>query len=194
MSTLRPLRRMSPGGRTGKNAFRNSFFLAALLLPVAVAQGAWLAWFLSEPLPNAPTDSGPVRRWIFLAQIVPELVPGVRFEQSQLGLALRELSHLENLPQRLPVVLAAGLISAAAVALGRLVLRGIGVTRLFDRWETLALAFGLGTTGLGLITLGIGRLGLLGAWPIRIGLTLSILTEWLLSIRDHRRRDEIQED
>src|SRR5262249_50695663 len=126
---------------------------------LSIVQLAWLAWFLFEPLPNAPTGKGPVRRWIFLAQIVPALVPGVRFQQSQLGVALRERSHLETLPQRLPVVLAAGLISAAAVALGRLVLRGIGVTRLFDRWETLALAFGLGTTGLGLITLGIGRLG-----------------------------------
>ena len=34
-----------------------------------------------------------------------------------LGKGLSELSHLENLPQRLPIVLAAALIAGAAVAL-----------------------------------------------------------------------------
>src|SRR5262249_15398505 len=100
MGTLRPLRRTSPDSPTGMKASPHRLLLAAALFPLAAAQGAWLVWFLSEPLPNAPTDSGIVRRWIFLAQILPELIPGVRFDQSQLGLALHELSHLENLRQR----------------------------------------------------------------------------------------------
>ena len=41
---------------------------------------------------------------MFLARALPEVVPGVTFAQSYLGTALVELSHVENLPQRLPIV------------------------------------------------------------------------------------------
>jgi 4-amino-4-deoxy-L-arabinose transferase-like glycosyltransferase len=161
------------------------------LAVLAALEAAWLAWFLVEPLPNAPPDYGLVRRGMFLVQLVPELIPGVRFEESQLGMALSELSHVENLPQRLPIVLAAGWIAGAAVGLGRLALRGLGVLDRFDRWELPALAFALGATGLGVITLAIGRLGLLGPWPIRIGLTGLILAEGLCWIRQRRRSSHL---
>ena len=41
------------------------------------------------------------------------------------GNGLKELSHLENLPQRVPIVLVAGLIAAAAIGLGDMVLGGL---------------------------------------------------------------------
>ena len=62
--------------------------------------------------PTSRTSGRPLRRWMLLADAFPEVVPGVRFEQSHLGNALLELSHVENLPQRLPIVLAAALIAA----------------------------------------------------------------------------------
>ncbi|HKI21351.1 MAG TPA: hypothetical protein VKA15_25885, partial [Isosphaeraceae bacterium] len=151
----------------GPSFFPLLYFLGLLFLGLlSIMELAWLGWFLVEPLPNAPADRGVVRRWIFLSQFFPEVVPGVRFEESQLGMALGEISHVENLPQRLPIVLAAGLIAAAATALGRLVLRGVGVGPLFKGMERIALAFGLGATGLGVIALIAGRLGMLWTWPI----------------------------
>ena len=42
---------------------------------------------------------------MLLAKALPQVVPGVRFEQSYLGQALGKLGHVENLPQRLPIVL-----------------------------------------------------------------------------------------
>ena len=55
------------------------------------------------------------------------------------GMALDELSHVENLPQRLPIVLAAALIAASAIALGRPDPPGAcGSRPALDRWERLA--------------------------------------------------------
>ena len=123
---------------------------------------AWLSWFLSEPLPNsAPVGRPKLHRSDLLWRALPGVVPGVRLEQSLLGPALEDLSHVENLPQRVPIVLAAGLIAVAALALGDLTLRGLKLLRLLSPSERIALAFGLGTTGLGVVTLGLGRLGVL---------------------------------
>jgi len=175
----------------GPSFFPLLYFLGLLFLGLlSIMELAWLGWFLVEPLPNAPADRGVVRRWIFLSQFFPEVVPGVRFEESQLGMALGEISHVENLPQRLPIVLAAGLIAAAATALGRLVLRGVGVGPLFKGMERIALAFGLGATGLGVIALIAGRLGMLWTWPIRLGLGLLIAAEVGCLIRTRTRRGD----
>ncbi len=173
------------------------YVLGLLLLGLlSLLEFAWLGWFLVEPLPNAPSDRGVVRRGIFLSQFFPAVVPGVRYEESQLGMALGELSHVENLPQRLPIVLAAGFIAAAATALGRLVLRGVGVDSLFRGMDRIALAFGLGATGLGVLTLTAGRLGMLRAWPVRFGLGLLIAAEvgCLFFTRTRTRRDDPELD
>ncbi len=61
-----------------------------------------------------------VRRGLLLLKAFPEVVPDTTFQQSLLGKGLVELSHVENLPQRLPIVLAAALIAAAAIGLGDL--------------------------------------------------------------------------
>ena len=61
---------------------------------------------------------GRIARWMLLAKALPQVVPGVRFEQSYLGQAVGNLGHVENLPQRLPIVLGAALIAASALGLG----------------------------------------------------------------------------
>lgn len=156
----------------------------ATIAALALLEFAWLGWFLAEPLPNVPVSmSGTkVRRWMFLARALPEVIPGVRFDQSYLGMATQELRHVENLPQRIPIVLAAGLIAGAALSLGQLVLRLLALRNALRTPERLALAYGLGTTGLGIATLIVGRLGLLAAWPIRLGLGAVILAELGLQV------------
>ena len=52
-----------------------------------------------------------------------EVVPETSFRESILGNGLEELCHVENLPQRVPILLTALLIAAAAIGLGDLVLR-----------------------------------------------------------------------
>ncbi len=64
-----------------------------------------------------------VRRGLLVLKALPEVVPGTSFRESILGNALVELSHLENLSQRVPILMAALLIAAAAIGLGDLVLR-----------------------------------------------------------------------
>ncbi|WP_435016221.1 ArnT family glycosyltransferase [Tundrisphaera sp. TA3] len=135
---------------------------------IAALELAWLGWFLHEPLPNAANVGGRnATRANILWRAFPGVVPGVRLRESYLGLALDELGHVENLPQRVPILLVAGLIGAAAVAAGGLILRGLRLRAKLDGWERLALAYGLGTTTLGCVTLIAGRWGLLhpiSAW------------------------------
>lgn len=142
----------------------------AFLVALALLEGAWLLWFLAEPLPNAGNVGSTVSRGLLLASALPEVIPGMTFADSHLGKALDHLRHVENLADRLPIVLAASLIALAATGLGSLVLRILGLVGALRPAERLPLAFLLGTVGLGVATLGIGRLGGLSPWPIRIGL------------------------
>ena len=148
--------------------FGFSYLLSAELI--------WLLWFLIVPLPNAnplgtPTRSLINRGWLLL-KAFPEVIPDTRFRESYLGQAIDELSHIENLPQRIPILLAAGLIAVAAIGLGDLVLRGLRLHRGLTAGERIALGFGLGTALLGVVTLIAGRLGWLNPWLIRTGLGL----------------------
>jgi hypothetical protein len=156
----------------------------AALLALAAAELLWLAWFVREPLPNveAVSPGAHLTRLHLLIRAVPEVVPGVHLRDSHLGIALARLGQFENLPQRLPIALAAGFILASAVAAGSLVLRGLGLGQTTGRAERVALGFGLGTTGLGLAALIVGRLGWLHPWAIRSGLALPILAEGTLAI------------
>lgn len=173
--------------RGGRPRFGLGFLVLGLAL--VVLECGWLHWFLNEPLPNSAAVGRPkLHRSDLLWRALPGVVPGVRLEQSLLGPALRDLSHVENLPQRAPIVLAAGLIAVAALALGDLTLRGLKLLRLLGPSEHIALAFGLGTTGLGVVTLGLGRLGVLRPWPTRLGLGLLVLAEAVLLVLDRRRR------
>lgn len=148
------------------NAALSGSRLGIALAVLAVLELAWLGWFLIVPLPNVSTVT--IRRGLLLLKTFPEVVPGTSFRESMLGKGLDELSHLENLPQRLPIVLAAALIAAAAIGLGDATL---GRLRIRDRlrWpERIALSYGLGAALLGGITLVLGRLGCLETGFIRI--------------------------
>jgi hypothetical protein len=164
----------------------------ALLFPaLVIIEAGWLVWFYREPLPNAANVGGVVPRWIFLARALPQVVPGVTFEQSYFGMALEELSHVGYLPQRLPIVAAAALIAAAALGLGRLILHGLRIHSLLSTAERIALSFGLGASGLGVLTLLAGRLGLLAPWRVRIGLAIFAAVELGLLVREIIRRGRI---
>lgn len=156
-------------------AGRTSIGLVVALLVLGVVELAWFHWYLSEPLPNAQGSGGRLTRSYLLWHALPEIVPGWRWSESYLKLALDELSHVENLPQRVPIVLAASWIIASAIALGALVLRALGMRDEPDWTERAPIAFGLGATGLGVVTLVAGRLGLLSPWGARFGLAVPIL-------------------
>jgi len=141
---------------------------------LAIGELAWLAWVLIIPLPNSNNvgvpSGGTVRRGWILLQTFPEVVPGIRFHDCFLGKALEELSHFENLPQRVLILLAAGLIAAAAAGLGDVVLRGLRLEGGLGALERVALDYGLGAGLLGVVTLIAGRLGWLNPWLCRAGL------------------------
>jgi hypothetical protein len=153
-----------------------------LLVVVGLLELAWFVWFESVRLPNG----NQIPRWIFLGRALPAVIPGVTFTQSNLGLVLQELSHVENLGQRLPIVAAAGLIAAAALGLGGLILRALRLVAVLTFAERWALAFGLGASGLAVVTLGLGRLGVLSPWPVRLGLGLIAAVEAGLLVRERR--------
>ncbi len=102
----------------------------ALLVIIAILEILWVAWFLIVPLQNVTNLGKPIQRGVLLMSAIPEVVPGTSFQQSLMGRAILELSHLENLPQRVPILLTAGLIAAAAIGLGDLM---IGRLKLRDR-------------------------------------------------------------
>ena len=137
------------------------------LVILALMELLWLGWFLWEPLPNAPTTNGTIRRGLLALHLLPGVVPGVTFRDSLMGKALGELSDVANIPQRLPIIAAAGLIALAAMGLGDLILRRC---RMADRCgiaTRLAINYLLGTVVLSLMTLIVGRFGLPGAWIAR---------------------------
>jgi hypothetical protein len=141
-------------------------------LLLVVLELGWLGWFLVVPLPNFPRESGTLRRGFLLLKAFPEVVPGTTWRESLLGQAARELSHVENLHERLPVVGAAAVVVLAALGLGELVLAGICFRAGMRPAERLALDYGIGTTGLGVLALLAGRFGLLDPWIFRIGLSV----------------------
>src|SRR5262249_3799727 len=143
-------------------------------LVLAVAELVWMLWFLIVPLPNANntglrTDTL-VRRGLLVLKAFPEVVPDTPFHESLLGQALEELTHVQNLPERLPIVLATALIAAAAAGLGDLVVRGLRLEGMFWLAERVAIDFGVGAALLAVLTLIAGRMGWLAPWPTRIAL------------------------
>ena len=157
---------------------------ALFLIVLALLELDWFVRFESMKLSNA----GGIPRWLFLARALPQIVPGVTFPQSYLGLGLVELSHFENLPQRLPIVATSALIAAAALGLGSLILRALRLNTAITPAERIALAFGLGASALGVITLLAGRLALLTPWTAHIGLALPALIEAYLFFRELKNR------
>jgi hypothetical protein len=143
---------------------------AWLFLVLAILELAWLYWFLAEPLPNWPRERGKMWRGIFVWRAFPQVVPGVTLGESFIGQAMGELSHVENLTERIPIVAAAALVVLAAIGLGELMLAALRLRECAGPAERLALDFGLGTSALGVLTLLAGRAGLLHPWLFRLGL------------------------
>lgn len=159
----------------------------ALLVIIAILEILWVAWFLIVPLQNVTNLGKPIQRGVLLMSAIPKVVPGTSFQQSLMGRAILELSHLENLTQRVPILLTAGLIAAAAIGLGDLM---VGQLKLRDRLrldERIALDYGVGTALLGVATLIIGRVGCLDSVLIRISLGL-IAIIGLIAARPRFRR------
>lgn len=141
------------------------------LILLAVAELAWMLWFLMEPLPNVPANpGGRVNRGILLLDSVPGVVPGVTFQDSLMGKALGELSEVGNLPQRLPIVAAAALIAFAAVGIGDWLLRKARMDAGCGAAVRVAIDYLLGTVVLGLVMLVVGRFGLPNPWVVRASL------------------------
>ncbi len=147
---------------------------AAILIAIAAFQLAWFLWFMIEPLPNADNTGLPqgekVRRAYLALKAIPEVVPGTSFRESFFGQALGELSHFENLPERVPIVLAGALLALAAIGLGDSISRRLGIAPGITLWERIALGYGLGAAILGDAALVLGRMGWLTPWSTRIGL------------------------
>ncbi len=163
------------------------------LIALGIVQLVWLGWILNIPFPNVeankkvPTPgqvmASPVTRAFLAVRAIPQVVPGVTFRESYLGLAMGELSAVSNLSQRGPIVAAASLILLAALSLGMNMIRALGLGSALNLHERIPLGFGVGIAGLGVLTLITGRLGLIGPWPVRIGLgviTISGTREWWL--------------
>jgi hypothetical protein len=153
------------------NAAAFSRRTAIALATIAILELAWLGWFLVVPLANAPQIPNIVfRRGLLLLQTFPGVVPGTSYRRSMLGSALSELSHVENLPQRLPLLLTAGLIAAAAIGLGDTILGRLRIRGGLGWPVRIALSYGTGAAVLGGLTLIVGRMGWLDPWFIRVGL------------------------
>jgi len=163
-------------------------------LTLAVAEFAWLLWFLIVPLPNANNTGLPidalVRRGLILLRAFPEVVPDLPFDESLLGQTLKELTHVQHLPERLPIVLAAALIAAAAVGLGDAVVRGLRLEKAFWVAERFAIDFGVGASLLAVLTLVAGRMGWIAPWPIRIALGVMAAGGLLSSLMWKSKRSE----
>jgi hypothetical protein len=174
--------RRAPEGRQQQGPRGGAGFLALLL----ALELAWLSWFLYVPLRNVENLGVVVRRGILVLKALPEVVPDTSFHDSLLGRAFDELRHIENLPQRLPIVLAAGLVAAAAIGLGDLCLRLLRLDRRISLAERLAVDYGLGAALLGAGTLLVGRMGWLDPSVFRVGLGCLVcagLVAWGWKIR-----------
>lgn len=158
----------------GRHGWAVAVFVVAVLAPLEIA---WFAHSLVQYLPNTAAMGGQISRGILMMQALPEVVPGNPWAKTHLRLALRELSHVENLPQRLPIVASAALIVAAMLAVGHLSLRALRLRPVLEPMERAAISFGIGAVLLAIVTLVAGRLGVLSTWGVRCGLAVPVFVE-----------------
>lgn len=116
---------------------------ARWFVAIALAQAVWLGWSLREPLPSVGAT---VRRGDFLLAA-----------DDHLARAARNLGQPGHLARRVPIVGASLLVAGAALAVGLATLRGLRLPAPLAGVERAALAFGLGASLLGVMTLLLGR-------------------------------------
>ncbi len=140
----------------------------ALVLPAGWVI-AFFWWFFTPG-----TVDGPVDRFTLLANL-PELLADNIQPTSDSG--------WRYLPQRFDLILTASFLLAGCWAIGRWVLRRIGIER--DRFsaEDLGMAIALGCSLLSLIVLGLGMASWLSRWVLIGILTAALLAVW----QDHRK-------
>ena len=184
------VRGMSSMVDAGRGASDRGAWFAASLVAIMALQLALLGWWLFEPLPNARNvlPGVPQRRVMLLGTAIPQVVPGVTYRVSGIGRIAGELTHYENLPQRIPIMLAGLLIVAGGMGLGELAMRGLRVRSTLSRGERVPLAFGLGMIGLAVGTLLLGRLGMLNGWVVR-GALITLGAYWVVQGRLASGRD-----
>ena len=141
---------------------------------VIASQAAALLWLLVAPLPSIESQRRAAEAGA--GATVPPSLRRIQFlltVDDHLGRLSASLDGgLGPLVQRLPIALAALLIAAAALGLGDLIIRGLGLPSHLPPLARWPLAFVSGATLLGSLTLAAGRLGLLDPWPTRVALML----------------------
>lgn len=157
---------MPPAGESGPALSRTVLGLTWLVL--------FSLYFYSFDLPNNPQFTRP-GLWLTLPFDLMDLVDPPHIP-NELPWGLRFLG------QRVPLLLAAGVLWGGAWALGRLILRGLRPAPL-QRLETVFVAGGLGLSALALVILGLGLIGALTRLPLLVILAMAAGTEVLLTVR-----------
>jgi hypothetical protein len=90
------------------------------------------------------------------------------------------------LPQRFGILSLSGFLLAGAWGLGNLALRGLRLQQAFDVPSRLVFAFGLGLSGLSLLTLGLGLAGRLHRGLFIAAVVISLAGELVCRLRSYR--------
>ncbi|RUL87333.1 hypothetical protein TsocGM_13010 [Tautonia sociabilis] len=159
---------------------------AGAILLVAALQALALAWLLAEPLPSIEAQRADAVASGGDAADLPRLrrADFLLTADDHFARVLASLSDVDHLAQRLPIVLAALLIGGAALSLGDLTLRALGLSGRFPPLARWPIAFASGSTLLAALTLGLGKCGLLSPWPTRLWLGALLLAGAAARARD----------
>ena len=152
----------------------------------------WLAlfllWFSRFELPNGTLDDGTrLSRPMIWASVADLLLESV-FPTPQ---ADAPPSGWRYLPQRFGLLGTAAFILAGAWGWGFLALRGLGLRDRFDRPSRVVFAVGLGLSGLSLLTLGCGSIGLLSRWLLGGVILCGIIAEVAARIRERPAKQDV---
>jgi hypothetical protein len=169
------------------------------VLGVIVAELGFLAYYFSFDLPNAPIPGDSNQH--YSRRMVWELaIPGyVPDSPSLASEAFRKIMDWSNMSQRIPILLFASVIVAAALCTGSLIVhaligsRAAGVDSTSEAptpIEGLVLAYGLGTSVLSLTMLCAGLLGWMNrtfVWLLLLSPIVAVVARAIWRLRDRSR-------
>ncbi len=158
---------------------RAGFRTAALVVAALVWLIAFGCYFFSQTLPN----NSDFARSAILLQTPELLLEQIVPTETPAGMS----SGWRFFPQRFDLLLIAGIIWTAAWALGRLILRLLGVSLPMPASGRLALATGVGLAAWSLATLGLGLCGLLERWLFAALMVAAVVAEIAVGIGGLRR-------